>query len=74
MQCMATAMSVGATAAGTRAYVAQKHFSWVTPKRLHRITLGLLAAAVLASGLFATGSSAPPPHKATPSVAKSGQR
>lgn len=60
MQCMATAMSATATAAGTRAYIAQKHFAWVTPKRLHRITVVLIAAALLASGLVASGSSTPP--------------
>jgi Mn2+/Fe2+ NRAMP family transporter len=61
---MMTAMSAGATAAGTRAYIAQKHFSWITPKRLHRITIALIAAALIASGLFASGSSAPS-HKAS---------
>ena len=58
-------MTAGATAAGTRAYIAQKHFSWVTPKRLHWLTVGLLAAAVLASGLFVSGSTAPTHHTAS---------
>jgi hypothetical protein len=31
MQCMATAMTAGTGVSGTRAYIARKHFAWVTP-------------------------------------------
>jgi len=59
MQCVAGAMTAGATATGTRVYVAARHFAWVTPIRLKRITIGLIALAFLASALAVGGSSAP---------------
>ena len=49
MQCMATAMTAGAGVSGTRAYIAAKHFSWVTPRRMRAITATLLAAGLVAS-------------------------
>jgi hypothetical protein len=48
-QCMMTAMTAGAAATGTRAWIASREFAWLTPKRLRRITLGLLAAALIAA-------------------------
>ncbi|MCW2991990.1 MAG: hypothetical protein JWM73_2584 [Solirubrobacterales bacterium] len=71
MQCMAAAMTAGATASGTRSYIAARHFSWVTPARLKRITVGLIAAALVTSSLVFSGSSAPakPPSRATSSSA-----
>jgi hypothetical protein len=56
MQCMATAMTVGATASGTRAFIAAKHFSWVTPRVLRVITLTLIVLALGASSLVVGGS------------------
>jgi hypothetical protein len=53
---MATAMTAGATASGTRAFIAAKHFSWVTPRRLRAITVTLIVAALAASSLFVGGS------------------
>jgi hypothetical protein len=64
MQCMAAAMSAGATASGTRAFIASRHFSWVTPRRLRRITVGLLAAALIASAGLVSGSTPAPQHPA----------
>ena len=61
MQCMATAMAAGATATGTRSFIAAKHFSWMTPKRLHRITVALIVAALAVSGVFVSGSSSKQP-------------
>jgi hypothetical protein len=51
MQCVATAMTAATTATGLRAYVARRHPAWLTPKRLRRISAGLIGAAMLASGL-----------------------
>jgi hypothetical protein len=55
---MATAMTAGATASGVRAYVAQRHFAWLTAKRLRHLTIGLIVAALMVSALFVSGSSA----------------
>jgi hypothetical protein len=60
MQCMAAAMGATATASGTRAYIAARHFSWLTPRRLKAITVALMFAALLASSLLVSGSSAVP--------------
>ena len=59
MQCMAAAMSAGATASGTRAFIANRHFSWLTPRRMRLLTLALLGAAMLASATLVSGSTAP---------------
>ncbi|MCW2990415.1 MAG: hypothetical protein JWM73_1009 [Solirubrobacterales bacterium] len=59
MQCMAAAMTAGATATGTRSYIAAKQFAWVTPTRLKRITLALIAVALLSSSLIISGSGSP---------------
>jgi hypothetical protein len=64
MQCMATAMSVGAGVSGTRAYIAHKHFSWLTPRRLRAITVSLLGAGLIASATLAGGSAPPKPTHA----------
>jgi hypothetical protein len=63
MQCMATAMTAGATASGTRAFIAAKHFSWVTPKRLRAITITLIVLALAASSLFVGGTDQKQPVK-----------
>jgi len=73
IQCVAAAMGTTAAATGTRSYIAAKHFSWVTPRRMRRITIGLLASALLASSLIASGSSSPVAHSA-PSTAGHVQR
>jgi hypothetical protein len=56
MQCMASAMTFGATASGTRSFIAARHFSWMTPRRLRAITIALIAGALVASALFVGGS------------------
>jgi hypothetical protein len=72
MQCMVSAMMAGTAASGTRAYLAQRHLSWMTPKRLRRITVGLLGSAVLASSLLVSGSDTRPHHpvKAPAAIAR----
>jgi hypothetical protein len=60
MQCMATAMTAGAGVCGTRAYIAARHFSWITPRRMRAITASLLATGLLASATLVSGSTAAP--------------
>jgi hypothetical protein len=67
MQCMAAAMGATATASGTRAYIAARHFSWLTPRRLKAVTVALMSATLLASSLLVSGSSAVPrAHESSP--------
>jgi hypothetical protein len=58
MQCMAGAMTAASGATGARSYLATRGWSWVTPKRLRRITMVLLVTALVASA-FLVGGSAP---------------
>jgi hypothetical protein len=52
VQCMMTAMTSIAAASGTRSWLANKRPHWLTARRLRQITIGLFAAAVLASGML----------------------
>jgi hypothetical protein len=61
MQCMAGAMTAVGSASGIRAWVANRHFAWLTPNRLKALTILLFAAAMIASATLVSGS-APPPH------------
>ena len=64
MQCMASAMgAVGATS-GTRAFIAGRHFSWLSPRRLRVLTIVLLAVALLASATLVSGSGPASGHQA----------
>ena len=56
MQCMAGAMTAVGAASGARAYLGARRFAWLTPKRLRRITMALVAAAVVASATLVSGS------------------
>jgi hypothetical protein len=51
MQCMATAVTVGAAATGIRAWLAARSPSWMTPRRLKAATAVILTVGVLAAGL-----------------------
>jgi hypothetical protein len=62
MQCMAGAMTAVGSASGIRAWIANRHFAWLTPSRLKAITILLFAAAMIASATLVSGSSAPPHH------------
>jgi hypothetical protein len=57
MQCMMGAMTAGATASGTRSWLATRHWAWLTPVRLRRITIALLVGALVASATVLSGSS-----------------
>jgi hypothetical protein len=60
MQCVATAMTAGAGVSGTRAYIAGRHLSWITPRRMRAITATLVCAGLLASATLVSGSTATP--------------
>ena len=64
VQCMLSAMGSMAAANGTRAWLGQKRFRWLTPQRLRTATVVLFSAALLASAFLMTGSSARPTHAA----------
>jgi hypothetical protein len=51
MQCMAGAMTAGAAATGTRAYVAARRPSWLSSVRLKRLTVCLLVVGVIGAGV-----------------------
>ena len=58
---MTAATSVGA-ASGVRTWLGQRFGSVLTPQRLRAITIALFALAVLASGLFVSGTGAHSGH------------
>jgi hypothetical protein len=55
-QCMATAMTAVGAASGVRSYLGSRRFSWLTPRRLRRITFVLAIGAVLASATLVSGT------------------
>jgi hypothetical protein len=57
VQCMASAMAAVGTASGTRAWIASRHFSWLTPRRMRALTIALVVAALIASATLVSGSS-----------------
>jgi hypothetical protein len=64
MQCMASAMGAVGAASGTRAFIASRHFRWLSPGRLRVLTIVLLAAALLASATMVSGSGPGSGHQA----------
>jgi hypothetical protein len=51
MQCVATAMTVGAGATGVRAFLAARQPRWLTPSRLRLLTAILITVGILAVGI-----------------------
>jgi hypothetical protein len=60
MQCMITAATSVSAASGIRAWVGNRFGAFLTPHRLRLLTIALFSLAVLASGLFVSGSSGHP--------------
>jgi hypothetical protein len=56
MQCMMTAMTSTAAASGIRSWLHTRRAEWLTPERLRRITICLVAAALIASSTLISGS------------------
>jgi hypothetical protein len=57
MQCMMGATTAVASASTARSWLATRRWAWLTPERLHRITIGLVVAALVASATILSGSS-----------------
>jgi hypothetical protein len=51
MQCVAGAMTAGAAATGSRAWLVARAGLWLTPGRKRAMTIALIAAGVLAGGV-----------------------
>jgi hypothetical protein len=49
-------MTAAAGATGVRSWLAARHRTWLTPRRLRAITLGLLALAFVISAVGFSGS------------------
>ncbi len=56
-QCMMGAVTAGAGATGARSWLATRRWSWLTEQRLRRITVALLATALVAAATLLSGSS-----------------
>lgn len=56
MQCMYTAMASTGAAAGARSWLNTRRYRWLTPQRMRRVTIGLVAAALIASATLISGS------------------
>jgi hypothetical protein len=57
VQCMMGASAAVGSASGLRSWLATRQWAWLTPQRLHRITVALIAAALIASATILSGSS-----------------
>jgi len=53
---MMGAMTATASASGIRAWLAQRGWTWLTPRRMRYVTLGLIAAALVVSSVSLGGS------------------
>ncbi len=51
------AMTAGASATGARSWLATRHWAWLTPARLHRLTVALLLIALVLAATVLSGSS-----------------
>ncbi len=56
VQCMMTAMTSTAAASGIRSWLHTRRYEWLSPARMRRITIGLVAAALIASATLISGS------------------
>lgn len=56
-------MAAAAGATGVRSWLAAHHLTWLTPRRMRAVTIGLMVAGLLASSVTLSGST-PKPHRA----------
>jgi hypothetical protein len=56
VQCMMGASAAVGSASGLRSWLGTRHWGWLTPARLHRITMGLVVGALVASATILSGS------------------
>jgi hypothetical protein len=56
VQCMMGASAAVGSASGARSWLTTRGWAWLTPQRLHRITIGLVLTALVASATILSGS------------------
>jgi hypothetical protein len=52
-------MAAATGATGVRTWLQTRHYTWLTPRRLHRVTVALLIAGALVPSVALSGSGAP---------------
>jgi hypothetical protein len=57
VQCMMGAMTAGATVSGARSWLGTRRWAWLTPRRLHRITVAMVLVGFALSATVLSGSS-----------------
>jgi hypothetical protein len=65
--CAGCALTAATAASGFRAWLANHHFGWLTPRRLRALTLAAMCAATIVSTVGFSGSSHPAAAKLAPS-------
>ena len=63
-------MTAMAGASGVRAWLQNRGWTWLTPKRLKRVTVGLFITATLLSTVGLSGSTKPSQHQAASAAAQ----
>ena len=56
VQCMMGASAAVGSASGLRSWLATRRWAWLTPQRLHRITVALICGVLVASATVLSGS------------------
>ena len=69
--CIQCAMVAASGAAGARTWLHTRSYTWLTRKRLKRITIGICTVAFAVSSIGFSGSSARPHHPAAHAAAAS---
>jgi hypothetical protein len=57
-------MAAASAATGFRSWLQTHRFGWLTPKRMHALTIAAMIAAGLVSTVGISGSTPPPAHAA----------
>jgi len=60
--CAACAIAAASAATGTRTWLQNHGFRWLTPRRLRALTIAMVAGAAIVSSVGVSGSSAPTAH------------
>jgi hypothetical protein len=62
--CVGCVMCAASAATGSRTWLQNRNFGWLTPRRLRRLTIGVMCAAGLFSSLSFSGSTPTAVHGA----------
>jgi hypothetical protein len=57
-------MAAAAGATGVRSWLQAHHLTWLTPRRMRMVTMGLIVAAFAVSSIGFSGSTKPAPRHA----------